>query len=74
MQKNHGDFKSEVRIHLSIKVTKLGAIYSNIKRMQLTLQQWRSAIGAKHSKCLLYFFKFKKRPSSFSSFKFKKTD
>ena len=29
MQKNHGDFKSEVRIHLSIKVTKLDAFYSN---------------------------------------------
>ena len=37
MLKNHGDFKSEVRIHLTIKVTKLDAFYSNIKRMQLTL-------------------------------------
>jgi hypothetical protein len=40
VKKNHGDFKSEVKIHLSIKVTKLDAFYSNIKRMQLTLQNF----------------------------------
>jgi hypothetical protein len=40
MQKNHGDFKSEVRIHLAIKVTKIDAFYGNIKRVQLTLQNF----------------------------------
>jgi hypothetical protein len=40
MQKNHCDFKSEVRIHLSFKVTKLDTFYSNIMRMQLTLQNF----------------------------------
>jgi hypothetical protein len=39
-KKKHGDFKSEVRIHLSFKVTKLYASFSNIKRMQLTLQNF----------------------------------
>ena len=40
MEKNHCDFKSEVRIHLCVKVTKLDAFYSNTKRMQLTLQNF----------------------------------
>jgi hypothetical protein len=38
--KNHDNFKSEVRIHLSVKVAKLDAFYSNIKRTQLTLQNF----------------------------------